>query len=232
MWEHGIKSVLVVAAHPDDEVLGCAGTVAKWVRAGATAHALILGEGETSRAATRAEGLQRTTSLGELKDAAQAAAQTLGVASVRMLHFPDNRFDTMPLLDLVKAIEGVIAELRPDTILTHHHGDLNVDHRRTFEAVLVACRPLPGASVRTVLSFETPSATEWSVPPTFAPTCSVDIAQTLAVKLDALRKYDREMRPFPHPRSYEAIEALATWRGAAAGVHAAEAFEVVRTLQV
>lgn len=226
------SSVLVVAAHPDDEVLGCSGTVAKWVRAGATAHTLILGEGETSRAATRDEGLQRTNTLTDLKDVAQTAARVLGVASVRMLGFPDNRFDTVALLDIVKSIEAVVAEVCPDTVLTHHRGDLNVDHRRTFEAVLTACRPLPGASVRAILSFETPSATEWNVPTTFAPTFFEDITPTLATKLDALRSYDREMRPFPHPRSYKAIEHLARWRGATVGVAAAEAFEVVRMVTV
>lgn len=226
------QRVLVVAAHPDDEVLGCGATVAKWVRAGATAHTLILGEGETSRAPTRAVGLARQDALAGLRAAASSAATTIAVASVRVLQFPDNRFDAVPLLDLVKAIEPVIADARPDTVLTHHRGDLNVDHRRTFEAVLTACRPLPGASVRTILSFETPSATEWNVPTTFTPSYFEDITQTLASKLDALRSYDREMRPFPHPRSYEAIGYLAKWRGATVGVAAAEAFEVVRMVTV
>ncbi|MBI4449955.1 PIG-L family deacetylase [Candidatus Uhrbacteria bacterium] len=222
------RTVLVVAAHPDDEVLGCAGTVARWVREGATAHTLILGEGETSRYATRAAGLAQQHALVGLRAAAQGAAATIAATSVRVLSFPDNRFDTVSLLDLAKAVEAVVADVRPDVVLTHYRGDLNVDHRRTFEAVLTACRPFPGTPVRAILSFETPSATEWNVPSIFAPTYYVDIAQTFAVKLDALRKYDREMRPFPHPRSYEAIEALAKWRGATAGVHAAEAFEVVR----
>lgn len=224
--------VLTIAAHPDDEVLGCAGTVAKWVRAGAAAHTLILGEGETSRYATRAAGLAQTHALVGLRAAAQGAATTIATTSVRVLDFPDNRFDTVPFLDIVKAIEGVVADVRPDTVLTHFRGDLNVDHRRTFEAVLTACRPLPNAPFRTILSFETPSATEWNVQSAFAPTYFEDITTTLAAKLDALRQYDREMRPFPHPRSYEAVEALARWRGATAGVHAAEAFEVVRMIHV
>lgn len=223
------RKLLVVAAHPDDEVLGCAGTVAKWVRAGATAHTLILGEGETARHASRDAGRAAGSAvLVGLRASAESVAKILGVASVRVRDFPDNRFDTVPLLDLVKAVEEVITEVRPDTVLTHHRGDLNIDHRWTFEAVLTACRPLPNASVRTVLSFETPSATEWNVPATFAPTYFEDISATLAAKRDALRSYDREMRPFPHPRSYEAIEVLAKWRGAMAGVNAAEAFEVVR----
>lgn len=225
------KILLVVAAHPDDEVLGCAGTVVKMVRAGATAHALILGEGETSRYALRAEGQTAgSTALAGLRVSAEAAARTLGVASVHMRDFPDNRFDTVPFLDLVKAVEAVVSDVRPDTVLTHHRGDLNVDHRRTFEAVLTACRPLLDSTVHAVLSFETPSATEWNMPMSFQPTYYVDVSQTLTVKLEALRSYDREMRPFPHPRSYEAIELLARWRGATAGVHAAEAFEVVRMI--
>ncbi|MDO8463212.1 MAG: PIG-L deacetylase family protein [bacterium] len=224
------RSVLIVAAHPDDEVLGCAGTVAKWVRAGATAHVLVLGEGETARHATRAVGLAQHAVVDGLQAAAQGAAAALAVASVRVLDFPDNRFDTVPLLDIAKAVEAAVAEHRPDTILTHHRGDLNVDHRATFAAVLTACRPLPGMCVRTILSFETPSATEWNSPAAFAPTLFVDITDTLATKHEALRHYEREMRPFPHPRSHEAIDALACWRGATAGLRAAEAFEVVRII--
>ncbi len=224
------RTVLVVAAHPDDEVLGCAGTVARWVREGATAHTLILGEGETSRYATRAAGLAQQHALVGLRAAAQGAAATIAATSVRVLSFPDNRFDTVPLLDLVKAVEVVVADVRPDVVLTHHRGDLNVDHRQTFASTLTACRPLPESSVCTILSFETPSATEWGASVNFTPTYFVNISKTLAEKIEALRQYDREMRPFPHPRSYEAVTHLAAWRGATIGVPAAEAFEVVRAI--
>lgn len=225
------QTLLIVAAHPDDEVLGCAGTVATWVRAGATAHVTILGEGETSRHATRDVGQSAGAgALAGLRRAADDAARVLGVASVRVEAFPDNRFDTVALLDLVKVVEARIAEVRPDTVLTHHRSDGNIDHQRTFAAVLTACRPLPGRTVRALLSFETPSATEWNIPQTFDPRVFIDISETLAVKHEALRAYATEMREWPHPRSHDGLDALAAWRGATVGVRAAEAFEVIRMI--
>ena len=146
---------------------------------------------------------------------------------------PDNRFDSVDLLDVVRLVEAEIARVRPTLVLTHHHGDVNVDHRVTHEAVLAATRPVPGGTVATVLAFEVPSSTEWgfSAATAFSPTVFVDVADTLQDKLDALSEYGSEMREFPHPRSAEAVRALATWRGATAGVAAAEAFQVVRAIR-
>jgi LmbE family N-acetylglucosaminyl deacetylase len=141
--------------------------------------------------------------------------------------------DTIPLLDIVKVIEGLIEESQPDTLLTHHAGDVNVDHRRIHEAVIAACRPQPGHPVRTLLCFEVPSSTEWQLPntaPHFCPNWFVDISDTFDIKMAALKAYAEELRAWPHPRSLQGVEHLARWRGATVGVNAAEAFILGRQL--
>ena len=213
--------VLVVVAHPDDEVLGCGGTMAKWAREGRDVHVLIMADGETARGDVPTEARSQ---------AAVAAGQTLGVASVEQLTLPDNRMDRLELLDVVQMIEARISKIQPTTILTHHAGDVNVDHRIVHQAILAACRPQPGHCVRELLYFEVPSSTEWQAPGTFAPTVFVDIDGTLDEKMDALECYDAEMRAFPHARSYGAVDALTRWRGATAGVYHAEAFMLGRLI--
>jgi LmbE family N-acetylglucosaminyl deacetylase len=150
-----------------------------------------------------------------------------------LLDFPDNRFDAVPLLELIRAVEAFIAEVKPAVVYTHHCGDLNVDHRRVHEAVLTACRPLPGAPVRRILCGETPSSTEWQAPGflPFRPAVFHDVGPTLAAKVAALEAYAGEIRDFPHPRSAEGVRALAALRGAQSGFAAAEAFVLVRCVQ-
>ncbi len=220
------QTILIIAAHPDDEILGVGGTAARHARSGDRVEVLIVAEGATSRTATR----DVTASAGDLdalRQAARQAAAELGTQPPRFLGLPDNRLDSLDLLDVVKAIEGVVGEIRPDVIYTHHAGDLNVDHGIVQRAVLTACRPMPGGNIRAIYAFETVSSTEWGRGVPFAPTRYVAIANELPAKLAALRHYTSEMRPFPHARSLEAVEALARVRGAQAGVPAAEAFMVL-----
>lgn len=139
--------------------------------------------------------------------------------------------DGVDLLDVVKHVEELIASIDPRIIYTHHIGDVNIDHMMTQRAVLTACRPLPGSNVETILAFETVSSTEWMPPASgsaFAPNWFVDITDMLDKKLEALGAYESEMRDWPHPRSLKAVEHLARWRGASAGVEAAEAFVLLR----
>ena len=211
--------VLVVAAHPDDEVLGCGGAVARHAALGDEVESLILAEGATARGTPADQ-------CGALKDAARAAASVLGAAPPRFLELPDNRLDSLDLLDIIQRIEAVVEEVRPDMVLTHHGGDLNVDHRITHRAVLTACRPLPGGSITAIHCFETVSSSEWGAP--FNPTRFVDISAVIDRKIAALECYAAEMRPFPHARSIQAVRALATVRGASVGRPAAEAFMTVR----
>lgn len=226
------QTVLVVAAHPDDEVLGCGATIARHAARGDRVHILILAEGATSRRAKRDRGAN-ARALSQLADCAQRAGRILGAKSVTLEDLPDNRLDSVDLLDIAKLVERHVERLSPTTVYTHHSGDLNVDHRRIHEAVATACRPLPDAAGRRLLLFEVPSSTEWQLPgsrPPFLPNCFVDVSRTLALKLKALRVYAQEMRAFPHPRSLRAVEHLAKWRGASAGLVAAEAFVIAREI--
>lgn len=225
-------TTLILAAHPDDEVLGCGGTMARLAGEGHAVHVVIMAEGATSRDPVR----DRSTRAGELSGlaaAAHRAGEVLGVASVELLAFPDNRMDSLDRLDIVKTVEALVARHAPDTVFTHHAGDVNIDHRRLHEAVVTACRPQPGHPVRRLLFFEVASSTEWQPPgsaPAFHPAVFVDIADTLERKLTALAAYAAEMRPWPHSRSPEAVTHLARWRGASAGRAAAEAFMLGRAI--
>jgi LmbE family N-acetylglucosaminyl deacetylase len=224
-------TVLVVAAHPDDEVLGCGATIARLAQSGAAVHVAIFGEGITSRHASRAEA--DPAELSRLRDTSRRVADRLGVAELHQYDLPDNRFDSVDLLDVVKLVEALVQRIAPQTLFTHHSGDVNVDHEVLHRAVLAATRPLAGAPVREVLAFEVPSSTEWAFSQLapFRPSVFYDVTSTLDAKLAAMELYEGEARPAPHPRSPEALAALARQRGSAAGVHAAEAFELVRAIR-
>jgi len=222
-------TVLVVAAHPDDEVLGCGGTIARHVAEGDVVHILFFTDGVGARHATMNTLYETDTALRN--DAAQAAAGILGACPPTCLGFPDNRLDGIELLDLIQAVEKVGRQLEPSVIYTHWAGDLNIDHRRVYESVITAFRPIAGASVRKIRSFELPSSTEWgdkSITPPFRPTTYIDISRFLDVKRRAIEAYAQEMRSFPHPRSQAALDALMRWRGAESGLEAAEAFVNIR----
>jgi len=227
-----MKNVLVIAAHPDDEVLGCGGAIAKHADAGDTVSVIILAEGATSRGAVRDRNAA-ASELSSLAAAAEQANRILGVSSLKLHDFPDNRMDSVDLLDVVKVIEAAIDSCRPAIVYTHHAGDLNIDHRRTHEAVITACRATPEQVVKSLLYFEVASSTEWQTPgsaPAFTPHVFVNIQSTLERKLEALKSYGSELRQFPHPRSIGAVEALARWRGASSGFVAAEAFVLGRSV--
>jgi N-acetylglucosamine malate deacetylase 1 len=221
--------VLVVAAHPDDEVLGCGGTIAWHADQGDEVAIHIMAEGATSRMDVP-DRVAMSSELAGLRESARNAATILG-ASVSFDSYPDNRMDSVDLLDVVKSVEDVIVAIRPERVYTHHAGDVNIDHRIVHQAVVTACRPTPGQCVRSLLFFEALSSTEWQPPAScsiFAPDWFVPISSTMDKKRRALQAYASEMREFPHPRSLAAIEHLAGWRGACAGLPAAEAFMLGR----
>ena len=222
----------MVVAHPDDEVLGCGGTIARHADAGDQVQVLIVAEGATSRQQQRDRD-QVTDELSSLAHAAQQAGVILGAQGVELLDLPDNRLDSFDRLDLIKRIEKHIAHHMPQVVYVHHAGDVNVDHRRLHEAVVTACRPMPGQPVRRLLSFEVASSTEWQPPGSaqaFQPNWFVDISEQWPRKRVALEAYASEMRPWPHARSLEGLEHLARWRGAQVGMEAAEAFCLLRHL--
>ncbi|HBQ38308.1 MAG TPA: GlcNAc-PI de-N-acetylase [Candidatus Omnitrophica bacterium] len=228
--------ILVVAAHPDDEVLGAGGAIARHRRRGDRVSILILGEGLGARFSTRQVALAATKGRGfvRLHQEMIRAHRLLGVTQTFHRQFPDNRFDSVDLLDLVKAVEEVTRQVTPRIVYTHHTEDLNVDHRLTCEAVLTACRPLAGETVKEILSFEVLSSTEWAPPRAdraFIPNVFLDISAVLDRKLNAMACYRSELRQPPHPRSLKAIRHQATLWGAKVGVDAAEAFELIRSVR-
>jgi len=223
---------LIIAAHPDDEVLGCGGSMAKWAKKGNGVHVLIMAEGATSRDKHR-DRESRKEELSMLTRSANQAADILGVKSIELLDYPDNRMDSVDLLDVVKSVEERIEKLKPEVVVTHHASDLNIDHQITHQAVITASRPQPGQTVKRILTFEVPSSTEWQSPTggnPYIPNWFEDITVTLTLKKKALEAYESEMRKWPHARSIEMVEHLARWRGASSGCEAAESFILVRNI--
>ncbi len=228
------KKILVVVAHPDDELLGQGGTMNKLIgEYGCTIGAVILGEGITSRSEVR--DVEKWNKELELHRAnIEAAKNCIGYQFVNTYNFPDNRFDNVDLLDIVKVVEKEKSSFEPEIIFTHHNGDVNIDHQKVHEAVLTATRPLQGEKVRAVITFETPSSTEWQFsnsPFSFRPNLFVEISEkNLQAKIDGMESYVFEKRPFPHPRSSEALAIYAQRWGVTIGCKYAEAFSICRLL--
>lgn len=220
--------VAAIFAHPDDEVLGCGGALAMHARAGARMRILLLATGLSARGATDAAAIDA------LRNQARKAAAILGAATVEFADFPDNAMDTVALLDIVRRVEEFLAAEWPTTVYSHHAGDLNIDHCIAARAVATALRPLPGRMSPEILACEVNSSTEWSIPGAraFVPTDFLDISSCLDEKAAALACYADELRAWPHPRSIEGVRALARWRGAQAGVDAAEAYMLVRRIRI
>lgn len=218
-----MKNILVVVAHPDDEAIGCLGTLLKYKKMGSKINILYMADGHTSR-----------EEVNEVREtSAQKFVEKFGFDFHSFLSFPDNKMDSCALLDIVKEIETVISDIEPDCIFTHHGGDLNIDHQVVSRAVLTACRPQPGFCVKKILAFETLSSTEWShqtVTSPFLPNIFFDITNEIEEKMKLLSIYEDEMRNPPHSRSLENIRHLASVRGASVGVDSAEAFQLIREI--
>lgn len=218
-----MEKVLFVGAHPDDETLGAGACIAKHIAENDEVKVLILGEGPTSRdgeSASKIAASQLETALG-----------ILGVKDFEVLGLADQKFDTLPSLDVNKKVSEAIHRFGPDIVYTHHYSDLNKDHRITAEAVLVACRAKPGNTIDEVLFWETLSSTEWSAEKNFKAHVYVGVSDQIELKVKAFGSYMSEKEGFPHPRSEEVIRAMASKRGSEVGLKAAEAFEVHRIIR-
>lgn len=228
------KRILVVVAHPDDELLGLGATMHKLIHEhNANVRTIILGEGITSRSDKRDTELWKEQ-LVQHKKNIESARLAIGYESVGVYDFPDNRFDAVNLLDIIKVIETEKAQFQPQVIFTHHGGDVNIDHQRTFEAVITATRPMKHEKTSTIITFETPSGTEWRAstdPRHFIPNMFIEVSQKdIDAKIKGMESYEFEKRSYPHPRSPEALTILAKQRGVMVGKPYAEAFNIVRII--
>lgn len=228
------KRIMIVVAHPDDELLGLGATFHKLINEyNVQTHVVILGEGITSRSDTRDVEIWKNE-MATHRENIKKAQLAIGYHSTSIYDFPDNRFDSVALLDIIKVVEKEKAAFMPEVIFTHHGGDVNVDHQRTFEAVHTACRPMQQEIVKTIITFETPSGTEWRSPTDprhFLPNLFFSISETnLEAKIKGMESYEFERRKYPHPRSPEALKIQAQRWGIVVGTNFAEAFCLVRSI--
>lgn len=230
--------ILVIAAHPDDEVLGMGGTILRHSNVGDKIKIIYLATGITSRkkysnkAKTKNQNKTENSeySIQQLRRDTKKSSQILKVSNINFYDFPDNELDSIPLLKLVQVIENEIIQFKPNIIYTNHFGDLNVDHRITYNATLTACRPL-GNKIKELISFEVPSSTEWNYPKRFNPNYFINIEKELPKKIKAFEMFKSEIRKFPHPRSSKNLRLNAERWGSVSGFKAAEAFEMIRKLE-
>ena len=229
-WTMG--RVLVVAAHPDDEVLGCGATIHKILSQGGHVRVCILGEGSTCRYPVgRIASEEAKAAISQRRSFADQALASLGVVDAVFGDLPCGRFDQIPLIDIGKQIEEQIRQFRPDTVLTHFGQDANSDHRLSFNAVIAATRPVPGSPVKDVMSFETLSSTEWRFVETFRPNVFVDVDAHIDAKVKAFSFYaPTEGKEFPFPRCEQGLRLQAQVRGMQVGISHAEAFQIVRSV--
>lgn len=214
------NKILVIAAHPDDEVLGCGGTIALHARAGASVSTVIVCEGESLRYGR--EGVGQRSDI-------ERVAQSLGIQDSRLLGFSDQRLDTVPITEVIAPLEDVVRKFQPNLVYCQYGGDVNRDHELLFKALLVATRPTEQC-IRAIYAFDTASSTEWAFPRTFVPDTWVDISSTLEVKLEAMACYRSELREYPHPRSLDALRYKAKAWGNQVCLDAAEVFMTVRSV--
>ena len=229
------KKILVVVAHPDDELLGLGATMHKLIKENnCQVRAVILGEGLTSRSEVRDQEKWKKE-LEIHRSNIKKAQECIGYESVGIYDFPDNRFDSVALLDIVKVIEKEKKDFNPEIIFTHHGSDLNIDHQRTFEAVITATRPMQGECVKSIITFETSSATEWQAnlpSKTFFPNLLFEISEdNVQAKVKAMECYEFESRAYPHPRSKEALIQKARFYGSEMGCEFVERFQIIRSIQ-
>ena len=233
-------NILIIVAHPDDDVLGMGGTILNHTTKGDNVTIAYLTTGITSRRGdnytnipsyqlTKKNEQNMEKQIVQLKNNAKKACKLLKVQKSIFFDFPDNEMDTVSLLKIVKTIEKLVKENKPDIIYTSHYGDLNIDHQIVFKATLTACRPRT-SSVKEIICFEILSSTEWAVPYTFRPNYFIDISKNLNKKIKAMECYKNEIRDFPHPRSIKNIKNSAEKWGTVSGFAAAEAFEIVRKI--
>lgn len=218
-------NVLVLAPHPDDEVLGCGGTICRHIANGDRVVVLVATRG--------APELYSDEAIAQTRAEAKRAHERLGVTETRFLEFPAPALDTVPRYQIANAVADVIRELEIEVLYVPHHGDIHSDHGHLYHAALVAARPHADCPVKRILAYETISETEWSPPrpdAAFVPTVFIDISEHLAAKLEAMSCFETQVQPPPSARSLRTIEALARFRGSTIARDAAESFMLIREI--
>lgn len=235
-------NILVIAAHPDDEVLGVGGTIKKLAKMGNNVKIVIMATGIKARRSKNYSNSRKyktddaisgelDSQIKKLRKEAIKSSKILGAKSIDFLDFPDNEMDTVSLLEVTKSIEAIISDFKPEIVYTHTNLDINIDHRICNQATLVATRPQTNNKVKQVISYEVPSSTEWYFPSSFSPNIFVDISHEITAKKNALKSYTNEIQKFPHPRSVEALDAISKKWGSVSGCKNAEAFYLLRKLE-
>jgi LmbE family N-acetylglucosaminyl deacetylase len=234
--------ILVVVAHPDDEVLGMGGTIKKLTKNKNQIKIVIMATGIAARRSINFKNSSKYNitknqekiiekQITTIKAHAKKAAKILGVSDVEFLGYPDNEMDTISNLELTKSVEKIIHDYKPEIVYTHTPFDVNVDHVSCYNAVLTATRPKKNAIVKKVISFEVPSSTEWNFTSVFTPNTFVDISHELTNKIKALECYKTEVENYPHPRSAKALQSIGNRWGTVSGFSVAEAFSLIRSLE-
>jgi len=223
------KTVLIVAAHPDDDAFGCAGTIIKLANQKNKIFAIYFTDGVSARI----NKSDQKKMILDRKNNSDSAAKIMGIKKCTYLSYPDNQLDKVSLLEIAQKIEHQIKKIQPELILTHFDNDLNLDHQLVNRAVITATRPKPGQKVKKILLFETLSSTEWrfsNKKKVFNPNYFVDISKTINEKIATVKCYKKEVFSWPHPRSLKGVKTLAMFRGQSVGLKFAEAFEVLREI--
>ena len=220
------NKILIIAAHPDDEILGCGGTISK-LKNENNINIIFMTNGVSSR------GKNKLKEIEKRKNSCLKLFKYLSIPKPIFFNFPDNQMDKIPLLKIVKKVEKQIRSIKPDIIFTHYSHCLNIDHKKTFEAVMTACRPINKLTVKKILSFEIPSSTEWALydGKQFQPNFFIDVSKNIEEKIKLIKFYKNEIRDYPHSRSLKAIKSLASIRGVSCGVKFAEGFYLNRALE-
>lgn len=232
---------MIIAAHPDDEVLGMGGTIKKFSKAGHYVKIVFMATGILSRRSENYKNypdynidkkITKTMNkqLKDLRKDAKKAAKIMGVKEIQFIDFPDNEMDKVSNLEVIKMIEKNIQKFKPEIVFTHSNHDINIDHQILYKATITATRPISGTKIKKVFAFEVPSSTEWNFPSNFSPNVFVDISKELTYKLKAIKVYKNEIKKFPHPRSVQSLEIIAKRWGTVCGFNAAEPFYLIRQL--